>query len=73
MKKGEQLVSMIPAFEKIFELRGDDIGDLSTENEALKNQIGDYDEKWLAETKTKFLKQIDDEKRKNLKMYRMQK
>ena len=64
---------MIPAIEKVFELRGDDIGYLSTENEALKNQIGDYDEKWLAETKTKLLKQIDDEKRKNFKMYRMQK
>ena len=64
---------MIPAIEKVCELSGDDIGDLSTENEALKNQIGDYDEKWLAETKTKFLKQIDDEKRKNLKTSRMQK
>ena len=31
-KKGEQLVSMMPAFKKAFNLLGDDIVDLSTEN-----------------------------------------
>ena len=40
-KKGEQLVSMMPAIKKAFDLLGDDIVDLSTENETLKNQIGD--------------------------------
>ena len=44
---------------------GDDIVDLSTENKTLKNQIGDYDEKCHKESKTKLLKQIDDEKREN--------
>ena len=52
---------------------GDDIVELPTENETLKNQIGDYDEKWLEESKSKLLKQIDDEKRANLIMSRMQK
>ena len=42
-KKGEQLVSMMPSIKKAFELMGDGIVDLSTENETLKNQIGDYD------------------------------
>ena len=41
-KKGEQLVSMMPAIKKAFNLLGDDIVELHTENEALKNQIGDY-------------------------------
>ena len=72
-KKGEQLVSMMPAIKKAFDLLGDDIVDLSTENNALKYQIGDYDEKWLEESKTKLLKQIDDEKRANLIMSRMKK
>ena len=45
-KKGEQLVTMMPAFKKAFNLMGDDIVELHTENEALKNQIGDYDQKW---------------------------
>ena len=44
---------------------GDDIVDLSTENDALKNKIGSYDEKWWEESKAKLLKQIDDEKKDN--------
>ena len=52
---------------------GDDIVELHTENEALKNQIGDYDQKWLEESKTKLLQQINDEKRANLLMSRMKK
>ena len=43
-KKGEQLVSMMPAIKKAFNLLGDDIIELHTENEALKNQISDYDQ-----------------------------
>ena len=42
---------------------GDDIVELTVENEYLKNQIGDYDEKWLQEPKAKLLKEIDNEKR----------
>ena len=40
-KKGEQLVSMMPAIKKAFNLLGDDIVDLSTEKDALKEKIGD--------------------------------
>ena len=73
VKKGEQLVSMMPAIKKAFNLMGDDIVELSTENDVLKNQIGDYDEKWLQESKVKLLKEIDNEKRANLNMSRMKK
>ena len=72
-KKGEQLVSMMPAIKKAFNLLGDDIVELSTENDALKNKIGSYDERWLEESKAKTLKQIDDEKRANLIISRMRK
>ena len=72
-KKGEQLVSMMPANKKAFNLTGDDIVELSTENDALKSKIGSYDEKWLEESKNKMLKQIDDERRANLIMSRMKK
>ena len=72
-KKGEQLVSMMPAIKKAFNSMGDDIIELSTENDALKNQIGQYDEKWLQESKEKLLKDKDDEKRANLIMSRMKK
>ena len=50
---------------------GDNIVELSTENDVLKNKIGSYDEKWLEESKNKKLKRIDDEKRTNLIMSRM--
>ena len=72
-KKGEQLVSMMPAIEKAFNLMGDDVIELSTENDALKNKIGSYDERWLEESKIKLLKEIDDEKRANIIMSRMKK
>ena len=72
-KKGEQLVSMMPAIKKDFNLLSDDIVELSTENDTLKNKIGSYDKKWLEKSKAKLLKQIDDEKRANLIMTRMKK
>ena len=72
-KKGEKLTSMMPAIKKAFNLLGDDIIDLSVENDALKNHIGDYDQKWLEDSKAKLIKDIDDEKRANLNMSRMKK
>ena len=72
-KKGEQLTSMMPAIKKAFNLLGDDIIELSTENDVLKNQIGEYDQKWLEESKAKLLKDINDEKRATLIMSRMKK
>ena len=56
---------MMPAIKKAFDLLGDEIVDLSTENDALKNMIGDNDEKSLEESENKMLKQIDDEKKAN--------
>ena len=72
-KKGEQLTAMMPAIKKAFNVLGDDIIELSTENDVLKNQIGEYDQKWLEESKRKLLKDINDEKRSNLIMTRMKK
>ena len=48
------------AIKKAFNLLGDVIVELSTENDALKNQIVDYNEKWLEESKTKLLRQIEE-------------
>ena len=39
-KKGEQLVSMMPAIKDAFNLMGNNIVELSVENESLKSQIG---------------------------------
>ena len=65
-KKGELLTSMMPAIKKVFNVLGDDIIELSTEKDVLKNQIGEYDQKWLEESNAKLLKHINDEKRANL-------
>ena len=72
-KKGEQLISMMPAIKKAFNLMGDDIVELHTENQSLKNKIGSYDENWLEESKTRLLQQIDDQKKANIIMSRMKK
>ena len=70
-KKGGKLISSMPAIKKAFNFLCEDIVDISTENDALKNKIGSCDEKWLEESKTKMLKQIVVEKRANLIMSRM--
>ena len=72
-KRREQLVPMTPAIEKAFDLMGDDIVNLSTENDALKNKIGSYDEKWQEKSKADFLKQIADEKSANFLLSKMEK
>ena len=72
-KKGEQIFPLMPAIKKSFDLMGDDIVELSTKNDVLKNRIGAYEEKWSEEAKAKLLKQIDDDKRANLIMASMQK
>ena len=55
---------MMPAIKKTFNVLGDDIIELSTKNDVLKNQKGEYDQKWL---------DINDEKRTNIIMARMKK
>ena len=65
---------MMPAIKKTFELMGDDIVELSTENKSSKNKKSYFDEVWLEESKTNLKKkQIDDEKRANSILSRMQK
>ena len=54
-KKGEQLVSMMPSIKKAFNLMGDDIVELSTQNDASENKMGYYDDRWLEESKNKML------------------
>ena len=63
---------MMSAIEEAFEFRGDHILNLSTENESMRSKIGCTDIKRLEESKTKLLKQFDDDKVANLIMSRMQ-
>ena len=65
-KKGVELASLMPATKIVFNQMGDDTVKLHAENENLKNKNGSYVEKWLEESRTRLLQQIDDEKRANL-------
>ena len=60
-KKTEQLVSLLRAIDKAFDLMGDDVVDLSTENESLKNKIISL--RWFGQSKAKLLNLFIDEKR----------
>ena len=42
---------MMPAIKKAFDFLGDDIVELSRENDALKHKTGSFDEKRLEESK----------------------
>ena len=57
---------MMLAIEKAFDLMGDEIVELSIENDGLVNKTGSYDEKCLEESKLS--KQINEQKRANLIM-----
>ena len=72
-KKEEKLVSKMPAIKKTFDLMSGDIVVLSTENETLKKQIGEYDEKWPEESQAKLFKHNDNDERANLIMSRLKK
>ena len=45
---------MMLAIKKAFDLMGDDLVELSMENESLRIKIGSYDVKWWEESKAKF-------------------
>ena len=72
-KKRRTISSMMRANVKAFDLMGDDIVELSTENGFLRSKIGDCDEKWVAKSQTKLSKQTDDEKSANIILPRMKK
>ena len=52
---------------------GDGKVEFSTKNEPSKNKIESYDGNYLEESEAKLLKQIDDEKRANLILSRIEK
>ena len=64
---------MVLAINKAFDLVADDIVELSTENDTLKNENDAYDGKLLQESKDKLIKKIDYDKRANSIMSRMKK
>ena len=62
---------MIPAVKKAFTMLVDDNFELNTENAVLKEKIGDYDEKWLKESKEKMMTNTTDDAKKQMLKERM--
>ena len=44
-EKGDQIVSLLLAIKEGFDLMGEDVVELSTEKDTLKNKRGSFDEK----------------------------
>ena len=72
-KKGEKLVSMMHAIKRDFNLVGDYIVELHTEDKSSKNETGSYDKKRLEESEARLLQHFEDEKRATLFLFRMKK
>ena len=70
-KKSKHLVSMMPAIEKALDIVGEDIVESSTDNESLKRRF--FGGKWLKESKTRPLRQLENSKTANFSMSRIQK
>ena len=62
-KKGEELISLMPAIKKAFDLMVDDIVQLSAEKVSLIIKNHSYDLKWLGDSQAKLLEQIDHGKK----------
>jgi hypothetical protein len=52
-------------------MTGEDIFDFGVENEALRGKLGEVDEKWLSESKTRIKLSYDDTRKKRFILERM--
>jgi hypothetical protein len=52
-------------------MMGDEIFDLGVENEALRDKIGEVDEKWLSESKNRIKLSYNDAKKNEFILERM--
>ncbi len=59
-KKAEELISNQEVYVEAIKMMGEDIFDLGVENEALRGKLGEVDEKWLSESKTRIKLSYDD-------------
>ncbi len=62
-KKAEELTANLVVYNEAIKIMGEEIFDLGVENEALRDKIGEVDEKWLSESKNRIKLSYDDEKK----------
>lgn len=70
-KKAEELIANQVVYVEAIKMMGDDIFDLGIENEALRDKLGDVDEKWLGESKNRIKLSYDDARKNKFILERM--
>ena len=70
-KKAEELTANLVVYNEAIIMMGDEIFDLGVENEALRDKIGEVDEKWLGESKNRIKLSYDDARKNKFILERM--
>jgi hypothetical protein len=70
-KKAEELTANLVVYNEAIIMMGDEIFDLGVENEALRDKIGEVDEKWLSESKNRIKLSYNDAKKNKFILERM--
>ena len=70
-KKAEELTANLVVYNEAIKMMGDEIFDLGVENEALRDKIGEVDEKWLSESKNRIKLSYNDAKKNKFILERM--
>ena len=62
-RKAEELTANLVVYNETIKMMGEEIFDLGVENEALRDKIGEVDEKWLSESKNRIKLSYNDAKK----------
>ena len=70
-KKAEELTANLVVYNEAIVMMGDEIFELGIENKALRDELGEVDEKWLNESKNRIKFTYDDAKKNEFILERM--
>lgn len=70
-RKAEELTANLIVYNDAIKMMGDEIFDLGVENEALRDKLGEVDEKWLGESKNKIKLSYNDSRKNKFILERM--
>jgi hypothetical protein len=70
-KKAEELTANLVVYNEAIKMMGDEIFDLGVKNEALRDKIGEVDEKWLSESKNRIKLSYNDTNKNKFILERM--
>lgn len=70
-KKAEELTANLIVYNEAIVMMGDEIFELGVENQTLRDRVGEVDENWLNESKTRLKLTYDDAKKNEYILNRM--